>query len=123
MCDLLTQRRVGDLELCGPRHSARDLIAHSLSQRTDWTESAPMDGPTTILLVLAALPIFALGVGLLVAPARTTAALNEWYVIPPSIRADQRIRLALVRAAGVGLMVLAVGLEIRAVALVISLST
>jgi hypothetical protein len=82
-----------------------------------------MDGPTTILLVLAALPIFALGVGLLVAPARTTAALNDWYVIPPSVRVDQRIRLALVRAAGVGLMVLAVGLEIRAVALVISLTT
>jgi hypothetical protein len=47
-----------------------------------------MDGPTTILLDLVAVPIFGLGVGLLVA-----------------------------------LMVLAVGLEIRAIGLVIALST
>jgi hypothetical protein len=82
-----------------------------------------MDGPTTILLVLAALPIFGLGLGLLIAPARTTTALNEWYVLPPVVRGHQHIRLALVRAGGVGLMVMAVGFEIRAIALVISLSS
>ena len=80
-----------------------------------------MDGPTTILLVLAALPIFALGVGLMVAPARTTAALNEWYIVVPSVARGKWFRLALVRATGVALMVLAIGLEIRALALVGSL--
>jgi len=55
--------------------------------------------------------------------ARTTAALNEWYVLPPVVRTDQRLLLTLVRASGIGLMVLAFGLEIRAIALVINLST
>lgn len=80
-----------------------------------------MDGPTTILLVLAALPIFALGAALMVAPARTTTALNEWYIVVPSVARGRWLRLAVVRASGAVLTVLAVGLEIRALTLVGSL--
>jgi hypothetical protein len=80
-----------------------------------------VDGPTTILLVLAAVPIFALGTALVAAPGRVTAALREWYVIIPSVARGHHVRLALVRVSGVGLMVLAVGLEIHALDLVGSL--
>jgi hypothetical protein len=82
-----------------------------------------MDGPTTILLVLAAFPIFGLGIALLVAPARTTAALNEWYILPPAVGTDHHFLLTLVRASGIALMVFAVGLEIRALGLVVSLAS
>jgi hypothetical protein len=82
-----------------------------------------MDGVTTILLVLAAVPIFVLGICLLLAPVRTTAALNEWYALPPPLRPDQAVRIAVARGCGIGLMILAVGLEINAVHLVINLST
>jgi len=41
-----------------------------------------VDGPTTLLLVLAAFPIFGLGAGLLVSRTRMTAAFNECYVRP-----------------------------------------
>ena len=82
-----------------------------------------MDGPTTILLVLAPFPIVLLGLGLVVAPARVTSALNEWYVLPPAVRAEQRIRLTLVRAIGAGLVVMAVGLELRAISLLLALSS
>jgi hypothetical protein len=80
-----------------------------------------VDGPTTILLVLAAVPIFVLGIALAAAPARVTAALRDWYVIIPSVARGHHFRLALVRAGGVGLMVLAIGLELRALSLVGSL--
>jgi hypothetical protein len=82
-----------------------------------------VDGPTTILLVLAAFPIFGLGFALVVAPARTTAALNEWYVVPPVVRSNQKVLLTLVRIGGLGLMVLAIGFGIRAIELAVNLST
>jgi hypothetical protein len=78
---------------------------------------ACVDGPTAILLVLLGPAVLGLGLALTVAPARTTAALSDWYVVVPAVSVGHRIRLTLVRAAGVALIVFAVGLETRALGL------
>jgi hypothetical protein len=81
----------------------------------------PMDGPTTILVVLAAFPIFGLGAALLFAPVPTMAALNQWYLVPPAVRSSQRVRVAVVRVCGAAVMFLAVWLEVQAVTMVVAL--
>jgi len=52
---------------------------------------------------VAAAAIVVLGGALVVAPARVTRALHDWYIVPPRVEAAQRLRLAICRAVGLAL--------------------
>jgi len=54
--------------------------------------------------------LLTVGAALLVAPARCTRAVNEWYVVIPAVAATNPVGLLVCRAAGVGLVIGAVAL-------------
>jgi hypothetical protein len=82
-----------------------------------------MDGPTALLLIFAGPAIFLLGGWLAIAPRRATAALHEWYVVPPEVSAERWLALLLVRVVGMGLVVLAVWLELQILGLMSALGS
>ena len=54
---------------------------------------------------VAALAMAALGFALLVVPVRSMRALHEWYIVPPEIHPDQKLRIVVCRLVGTGLVV------------------
>jgi hypothetical protein len=54
---------------------------------------------------VAATAIAALGVALAVFPVRSTRALHEWYLVPPEVRAHQKLGLVACRLVGIGLLI------------------
>jgi uncharacterized membrane protein YedE/YeeE len=57
-----------------------------------------------VFAYLAATAIVALGCALFIAPVRTTRALNEWYLVPPRLRPEQKVAVTAGRLVGLGLV-------------------
>ena len=64
-----------------------------------------MDPGMSVFAYIAALAMAALGFALLFVPVRSTRALHEWYIVPPEIRSDQKLRIAICRVVGTCLVV------------------
>jgi hypothetical protein len=64
-----------------------------------------MDAGMYVFAYVAAAAMAALGFGLLFVPVRSMRALHEWYIVPPEIYPDQKLRIAACRAVGTGLVV------------------
>ena len=57
-----------------------------------------------VFAYIAAAAMVALGVALLVRPVRSTQVLHEWYIVPPVVRSEQRVRVVACRLVGAGLL-------------------
>jgi hypothetical protein len=66
-----------------------------------------------VFAYIAAAATAVLGVALLVVPVRATHALHEWYIVPPAVRPEQKVRVATCRIVGAGLVIGACALAIN----------
>jgi hypothetical protein len=64
-----------------------------------------MDPGMSVFAYVAAIAMAALGFALLVVPVRSMHALHEWYIVPPEIHPDQKLRIAVCRLVGTSLVV------------------
>jgi len=58
-----------------------------------------------VFAYIAAATMAGLGVALVVSPVRSTQVLHDWYIVPPAVRPEQRVRVMACRIAGAGLFV------------------
>ena len=65
-----------------------------------------------VFAYVAAVAIAVLGGALLVAPVRSTRTLHDWYIVPPALEPAQRLRVAVCRVVGAGLVFGAIALAV-----------
>lgn len=59
----------------------------------------------SVFAYVAAAAMAALGFALLLVPVRSMRALHEWYIVPPEIHPEQKLRIAVCRVVGAGFVV------------------
>ena len=57
-----------------------------------------------VFAYIAAATMAVLGLALVAAPVRATHVLHDWYIVPPAVRREQRVRVIACRIVGVALV-------------------
>jgi hypothetical protein len=65
-----------------------------------------------VFAYIAAATMAALGLALLIIPVRSTRVLHDWYIVPPALRPEQRLRVAACRLVGAALVLGGIALAI-----------